>query len=58
LPNLATADPLDTVGTTIEALINGAVVAFHGVYGNPGGLDVGVWDNPMRLIPLYPPSPE
>ena len=58
LPNRATDDPLDTVVTTIEAVIDGAVVAFHGVYGNPGGFDVGVWDNPMRLIPLYPASPE
>jgi hypothetical protein len=58
LPNLMTDDPSDTVNTSIEGLINGVVVTFHGVYGNRGGLDVGLWDSPMRLIPLYPPAPE
>jgi hypothetical protein len=55
LPNLTTADPLDTIPTTIEALINGVVVAFDGVVGAPrDGSDVGVWDNPARIIPMYP----
>ena len=55
LPNLTTADPFDTIPTTIEALINGVVVAFDGVVGAPrDGSDVGVWDNPARIIPMYP----
>jgi hypothetical protein len=56
LPNLATEDPLDTVNTSIEGLLNGVVVGFHGVPGNPGGFDAGLWDNPLRVVPLYPPS--
>jgi hypothetical protein len=55
LPNLATEDPLDTVSTSIEGILNGVVVGFHGVDGNPAGLDVGLWDNPLRVVPLYPP---
>jgi hypothetical protein len=58
LPNLETPDPNDTVDGSIERLINGVVVAFHGVYQTRGGLDVGLWDNPLRLVPLYPPVPE
>lgn len=55
LPNLATPDPADTIATTIEGLINGVVVAFDGVVGAPrDGSDVGVWDNPARVIPLFP----
>ena len=40
--------------TTIEQIIDGVVVAFHGVDGNHRGLDVGVWENAARIIPLYP----
>lgn len=58
LPNLATEDPLDTVITSIEGLLNGVVVGFHGVDGNPFGLDVGLWDNPLRVVPLYPLPPQ
>ena len=58
LPNLATEDPLDTVSTSIEGILNGVVVGFHGVDGNPFGLDVGLWDNPQRVVPLYPPPPQ
>jgi hypothetical protein len=58
LPNLETPDPNDTVDGSIERLINGVVVAFHGVYQTRGGLDVGLWDSPLRLVPLYPPVPE
>jgi hypothetical protein len=54
LPNLTTLDPHDVAATTIENLLNGAVVRFDRVYGNPGGLDVGVWDSPLRTYPLYP----
>lgn len=38
----------------IEDLINGVVVGFEGVEGAPAGFDAGVWDNPARIIPLYP----
>ena len=59
LPNVETPDPSDEVATEIEKLINGVVVGFHGVYGNRGGVDVGLWDNTtLRVVPLYPPSPE
>lgn len=40
--------------TTIEQILNGVVVAFRGVDGNNGGRDLGVWDNPARVIPLFP----
>lgn len=39
---------------TIEELINGVLVRFHGVEGRGPSLDVGIWDNPARTIPLYP----
>ena len=39
---------------TIEQLLNGVVVGFNGVDGDPHGVDVGVWDNPARVIPLFP----
>jgi hypothetical protein len=60
LPNFSTTDDdHDTVPTTIEGLMNGVVVGFNGVAGNPAGLDAGVWDNPsIRAIPLCPSSPE
>ena len=58
LPNLTTPDPDDVTATTIETLLNGVVVAFSDVYGNPGGLDVGAWDSPLRTFPLYPPEAE
>jgi hypothetical protein len=58
LPNLSTPDPADTVSTTIEGLINGVVVGFHGVDRNHRGIDVGVWFPPPgtepRAIPLFP----
>ena len=55
LPNLSTPEPGDTKPTSIEGLIDGVVVGFHGVYGNPAGFDVGAVAN--RAIPLYPPAP-
>ncbi len=58
LPNLTTPDPEDVAATTIETLLNSVVVAFSDVYGNRGGLDVGVWDSPFRAFPLYPPAAE
>lgn len=57
LPSLLTEDPLDTTPTSIEGLLNGVVVGFHGVYGNPAGFDAGVWESPLRAIPLYPTAP-
>jgi hypothetical protein len=39
---------------TIEELINGVVIRFHGVEHGGPSLDVGVWDNPARTLPLYP----
>jgi hypothetical protein len=40
--------------TSIEQILNGVVVGFHGVDGNRHGIDVGVWDNAARIIPLFP----
>ena len=58
LPNLTTPDPDDVTATTIENLLNGVVVAFSDVYGNPGGLDFGAWASPLRTFPLYPVEAE
>ena len=58
LPDLSTADPEDTVATTIEGLLNGVVVTFRGATGNGAGSDLGVWFPPPgtapRPVPLYP----
>ena len=59
LPDLTTEDPFDTVSTTIEGLLNGVVVGFHGVEGNGRrGIDTGVWfpapGSEARAVPLYP----
>ena len=43
-----------TQPTTIEQILNGVVVGFHGVEGHHPSTDVGVWDNAQRIIPLYP----
>jgi hypothetical protein len=40
--------------TTVEQVINGVGVAFRGVPGTPHESDAGVWDNPARVIPLFP----
>lgn len=41
-------------GLNIEQVLNGVLVRFHQV--QPGGpdIDIGVWDSPLRTIPLYP----
>ena len=41
------------IPTTIENILNGVVVAFHRV--QPRGLspDVGLWESPLRAVPLY-----
>lgn len=58
LPDLFGANPDVEVATTIEGLINGVVVGFHGVHGLHQGTDAGVWFTPSgsgpRPIPLYP----
>lgn len=48
------------VPTTIERILNGVVVGFHGVDDAHQGTDAGVWfptpavpDSPPRMIPLY-----
>ena len=46
--------PAEPITTRIEDIINGVVVGFEGVDGVPFGIDAGVWDNPARIIPLYP----
>ena len=51
LPDLS--DPSKTVATTIEALINGVVVSFHGVEPLRRSEELGLWENPQRSVPLY-----
>jgi hypothetical protein len=41
-------------GLTIEQILNGVVVRFHGVDGGGPSIDFGVWDNAGRTIPLFP----
>ena len=41
-------------GMTIEQIIDGVVVRFHNVEPHGPSIDVGLWDNPMRIVPLYP----
>jgi hypothetical protein len=43
-----------TPGAAIETLLNGVVVAFHGVQPHGPSLDLGLWDNPARVVPLFP----
>lgn len=61
LPDLTTDAQDDTVPATIENLLNGVVVSFGGVAGNPMGTDAGVWfpapGTTPRTIPLYPNAP-
>jgi len=57
LPNLTTPDnESDTIPATVEALLNGVVVGFHGVDDGDDGIDAGVWTPtpPLtRPIPMY-----
>ena len=39
---------------TIESLLNGVVVGFHGVDRFGPAVDVGLWDSPQRSVPLFP----
>jgi hypothetical protein len=41
-------------GLSIEQIIDGVVVRFHGVQPHGPSIDLGLWDNPMRTVPLYP----
>jgi hypothetical protein len=38
----------------IEQVLNGVVVRFHRVWPHGPAIDIGVWDNVQRTIPLYP----
>lgn len=40
-------------GLSIEQIINGVVVGFQRDADGPI-VDIGVWDNPQRLVPLFP----
>lgn len=59
LPDLSTDTPDDTVAATIENLITGVVVGFHGVGGQHQGVDTGISptmppSGKPRPIPMYP----
>ena len=47
-------NPAQSVETTIERLLNGVVVRFHGTERHDLSADIGVWDNVLRQVPLYP----
>lgn len=54
-PNDPASPPDAPAALTIEQIINGAVVRFHGVYGRGPSVELGVWENTaQRPIPLYP----
>ena len=57
LPDLRTTVPPGTeMPTTIEGLLNGVVVGFHGVAGQHQGVDAGIWAaSPpnQRPVPMY-----
>lgn len=40
-------------GSSIEQLINGVVIGFQATANGPI-VDIGLWDNPLRVVPLYP----
>ena len=47
-------DAINGVPTTIEAVLNGVVVAFQASDGPGAVIDLGVWIDPQRVIPLFP----
>jgi hypothetical protein len=56
VPNVSTPDPTDTLPTSVEVLLNGVVVGFHGVGDGDDGVDAGIWapaPPATRPIPLY-----
>ncbi len=40
-------------GVNIEQLLNGVVVGYQTHAGGPI-VDIGLWDSPLRVVPLYP----
>jgi hypothetical protein len=46
--------PGDTVATNIESILNGVVVRFSRVRTDGQTADLGLWDNALRTVPLYP----
>ena len=45
--------PHERLATTVEHILNGVVVGFHRVQPDGPSTDVGVWESPLRSIPLY-----
>ena len=41
-------------GLSIEQILNGVVVRFHGVDDGGPSIDFGVWENAARKVPLFP----
>lgn len=41
-------------GFSIEQIIDGVVVQFHRVQPHGPSTDLGLWDSPARIVPLYP----
>jgi hypothetical protein len=46
--------PGESVATTVELILNGVVVRFSRVRAEGQASDLGLWDNSLRLVPLYP----
>lgn len=41
-------------GMTIEQIINGVLVRIQQPQGQGLATDIGLWDNPLRTVPMYP----
>jgi hypothetical protein len=39
---------------SIEQIIDGVVVRFHGTQPHGPSIDLGLWDSPLRVVPRYP----
>lgn len=48
------SDPTKTVATTVEAIISGVVVSFDRLDAHAPSTDLGLWESPLRSVPLYP----
>lgn len=46
--------PGEATATTVELILNGVVVHFGRVTSSGQASDLGLWDNPLRSLPLYP----
>ena len=46
--------PGESTATTVELILNGVVVRFSRVLAAGQASDLGLWDNPLRKVPLYP----